>query len=111
MTQLEAEIYDVMTFRWETSLAISEKLKEKGIKTNSGFIAYLHHLEKKQLIESEWDATATPDELLARGGARRRVYRKKSGGTLDGDINSCPSTWLAAATSNPPTIESALQLM
>ena len=88
MTQLEAAIYDVMTFRWETSRAISDKLKEKGIKTDSGFITYLHHLEQQQLIESEWDSTTTPDELLARGGARRRVYRKKSGGTLDGGIDS-----------------------
>jgi hypothetical protein len=86
MTQLEAAIYDVMTFRWETSRAISDKLKEKGIKTNGGFIAYLHHLEQQQLIESKWDTTATPNELLDRGGARRRVYRKKAGGTPDGGI-------------------------
>lgn len=86
MTPFQHEVYNLLTYHWQTKQALQAKLEAKGYR---GLVfghvdAALRVLEHMKLVEKKW-ATEKPtaEDIEERGGARNRVYRKVADGTRE----------------------------
>jgi hypothetical protein len=86
LNEKQSLVWSVLCLEWKTGLQVQKEIKEKHDRNMSIADLYpiLHWLETHGMVETKIEEAATGKELVDRGGARRRYYRRKAGGLRAG---------------------------